>query len=165
MNDRACVYNVETQAWSWQTGLSTSYAWSGYSDKNTRMDSFFSGIDGTVYRDQDGTSYNGDEIHFEWVSKGFAFGNIFSNKAFSEVKLYGGHNGDVDISGSIIAERFEGEDIYSLETEKTEKHLTLQALQTTGNAPMGKSTVANFSPTTCAFEKKYTYRPCGDDIL
>jgi len=75
INDTVFVLNVETNGWSIQNGINTQYVWSWYSTKNARMESYFAGVDGKIYHDNVGTSYNGEPITFHWISKAYAGGD------------------------------------------------------------------------------------------
>jgi len=164
-NDTAFLYNVETQGWSIQRWINTNYTLSGYSYKNARMDSFFAWIDGKIYRDNDGTSYNWEYIDFEWISKGIAFWDIFQSKEISDIRVYGGHNWEVALEWQIISEYEDNSNVFTSATDMTKRGLWLESLQTTGNSTIGKNTVWNFSPTLCWYEKKYIFKLCNERVV
>lgn len=90
------------------------------------METFFTGVNGEIFRDNDGTSFNNEPIEFEWITKGFAEGDVFRNKSIDDIRFYGGYNGDVKLKTSIITEYFERGQVVLTENIVQEHFLTLQ---------------------------------------
>lgn len=164
VNDTNFVLNVETNGWSIQKWLNTKFCWSGYSTKNARMESYFAGEDGKVYLDNVWTSYNWEEISFHWISKGYAGGDYFMNKEFSNIMVYWEANGWIDVETRIVSEVFDLEDVSTYATEWRSQTIGVSKEKVTGNSPVWRSTVANFSPSTCWQYKKFVIYPCREVV-
>jgi len=79
--------------------------------------------------------------------------------------VYWEANGEIEVETRIVSEVYDLESVWNTTTDWRKQKIWLSKEKVTGNSPVWKSTVANFSPSLCWVYKKFVIYPCQETVI